>query len=160
MTEVEPLSIRPTVIVNPRSYYLEPRVKRIETTTDEITIIYEQLIERIAGVRNDLTATNSAVQTLNESVADVSGDLEAASDQIDDLSTRVGLIESSNASITSQVNSANTTANQALNKANSMTESIVHVTELAQQNAAAIASITFTTDLIPATVAEINAVCT
>ena len=160
MTEVEPLAVRPAVIVNPRSYYLEPRVKRIETTTDEITIIYEQLMERITGIKSDVTATNANVRALNESIESISGDLEVTSDQINDLSTRVGSIESSNSSITAQVNSANSNAVQALNKANSMTESIVRVTELAEQNALAIANITFTTDLTPATVAEINAVCT
>ena len=71
--KVDSLDVRPSVIINPRSYYMAPRVKQIEATSDEVVTVYEELSGKIADIRDDVAANTRAIQSLTDAIENMSG---------------------------------------------------------------------------------------
>lgn len=156
-TTVDNLKIRPAVIVNPRSYYFEPRIKRTGSEADEMTRIYEKLVKQMSEFKKEIREDVKAAKDISNTLEGIRQQVETNRVNIAGLTQRVGVLETSNTSLNSLVQDATKNANQALSKANAMTGTIEHLTELAEQNAK---DIDILTERIgTATAAEINAIC-
>lgn len=134
ITEVEPLEFRPIVTVNPKSYYLVPKVIGEGSGSGGASSAeLEKLKNELKEVRKYATNTATKLNSLSETVGDLSDQVEAGNDNVANLSNRVTTVENQSGTFNTLIQAANTNATRALNAVS---------------------------DLVPATAAEVNATCT
>lgn len=133
ITEVEPLEFRPIVTVNPKSYYLVPKVIGEGSGSGASSAELEKLKNELKEVRKYATNTATKLNSLSETVGDLSDQVEAGNDNVTSLSNRVTTVENQSGTFNTLIQAANTNATRALNAVS---------------------------DLVPATAAEVNATCT
>ena len=156
-TNVESINRRPAVIVSPNSYYLEPRVKRVEDEMDEATRLYEKVTKQIVEVKNSVAKNTQNITNNTTNITNLTTRLNTVNNSLEGLTDRVETLEDSNRSIASQLQETSASANQALTRANTLDQTVTSLSALVAQNAQDIREISDM--LVPASEEEILAVC-
>lgn len=136
IAEVESLEVRPHVTINPRSYYMEPRVIGRDGGSGGVSSEEVEAIRReVTAIRNYAQSTAADLETLGSTVDELSDMIGSGDESLESLSDRVTTMENSTRTLNTLVQAANNNATQALNAVSTIN------------------------NLVPATAAEVNVVC-